>query len=100
MPQASVVGMVLCAQARTYPPLDLGGKGRDTTVLFSALIGFGSRNGCPARLLNTLDNAHLDAVIAHEQAHFYYRDTFWFFWLGWVTALPGYPIQRACGRNY
>jgi len=33
--------------------------------------------------LDTLDNAHLDAVIAHEQAHFYW-DTFWFFWLGWV----------------
>jgi len=32
-------------QARTYPPLDLGGKGRvlDTAVLFSALIGFGSQ---------------------------------------------------------
>ena len=77
---------VLCA--RTYPPLDLRGKrGRvlDTTVLFSALIGFWQPELVVSQgLLDTLDNAHLDAVIAHEQAHYYYRDTFWFFWLGWV----------------
>ncbi|PSO47832.1 MAG: Zn-dependent protease with chaperone function [Cyanobacteria bacterium SW_9_44_58] len=35
-------------------------------------------------LLSILDTAHLEAVIAHEQAHVHYRDTFWFFWLGWL----------------
>jgi len=35
-------------------------------------------------LLSLLDTAHLEAVIAHEQAHLYYQDTFWFFWLGWL----------------
>jgi Zn-dependent protease with chaperone function len=75
-------------QARTYPSRDLGiTKGRvlDTPVLFSALIGFWQPELVVSQgLLNTLDNAHFDAVIAHEQAHYYYRDTFWFFWLGWV----------------
>jgi Zn-dependent protease with chaperone function len=27
------------------------------------------------------------AVLAHEQAHAHYRDTFWFFWLGWLRQL-------------
>ncbi|MEM9266091.1 MAG: M56 family metallopeptidase [Cyanobacteria bacterium P01_F01_bin.13] len=38
-------------------------------------------------LLDTLDSEHLTAVIAHENAHRYYRDTFWFFWLGWLRRL-------------
>ena len=35
-------------------------------------------------LLDSLDKEHLNAVLAHERAHLYYRDTFWFFWLGWM----------------
>jgi Zn-dependent protease with chaperone function len=38
-------------------------------------------------LLKTLDAAHLEAVLIHEQAHFLHRDTFWFFWLGWLRRL-------------
>lgn len=75
-------------QARTYPAREFGGRtGRvlDTPVLFSALIGFWQPELVVSQgLLNTLAHAHFDAVIAHEQAHYYYRDTFWFFWLGWV----------------
>ena len=37
-------------------------------------------------MLDALDRPHLDAVLAHEQAHVYYRDTFWFFWLGWIRS--------------
>lgn len=37
-------------------------------------------------LLASLDRKHLAAVMAHEQAHLYYRDTFWFFWLGWIRS--------------
>ena len=33
-------------------------------------------------LIAHLDAEQLQAVLAHERAHAYYRDTFWFFWLG------------------
>ena len=77
-------------QIYTYPSLTLGGRSSrilDTPVPFAALIGFWQPELVVSQgLLNTLDHAHLDAVIAHEQAHYYYRDTFWFFWLGWVRS--------------
>jgi len=77
-------------QARSYAQVDLDGKpGRvlETTALFSAQIGFWQPELVVSRgLLQTLDQAHLKAVFVHEQAHHYYRDTFWFFWLGWVRA--------------
>ena len=75
-------------QTRTYPLQEFGdrsGRVLDTPVLFSALIGFWQPELVVSQgMLNTLAPAHLDAVIEHEQAHYYYRDTFWFFWLGWV----------------
>lgn len=37
-------------------------------------------------LLKILSNSQLEAVLAHEEAHLHYRDTFWFFWLGWLRA--------------
>lgn len=81
-------------QTRTYPPQDFGGRpGRllDTPVLFSANIGFWQPELVVSQgLLDTLAPAHLEAVIAHEQAHYYYRDTFWFFWLGWVRSCTGW----------
>ncbi|MDJ0597265.1 MAG: M56 family metallopeptidase [Crocosphaera sp.] len=60
----------------------------DTSLPYSAQVGFWHSeliisNG----LLKTLDNDHLNAVIAHEQAHAYYHDTFWFFWLGWLKRI-------------
>lgn len=33
---------------------------------------------------------HLESVLAHEQGHYHYRDTFWFFWLGWVRSCTGW----------
>ena len=75
-------------QTRTYPQQEFAdrfGRVLDTPVLFSALIGFWQPELVVSQgMLNTLAPAHLDAVIEHEQAHYYYRDTFWFFWLGWV----------------
>ena len=75
-------------QTRTYPLQEFGdrsGRVLDTPVLFSALIGFWQPELVVSQgMLNTLAPAHLDAVIEHEQAHHYYRDTFWFFWLGWA----------------
>jgi Zn-dependent protease with chaperone function len=51
--------------------------------LFCAQIGFWQPELVISRgLLQTLSLEHLEAVFAHEQAHYHYRDTFWFFWLG------------------
>ncbi len=77
-------------QVRTCPQLNfMGRRGRvlDTPVPFSAQMGFWQSELVVSQgLLNTLDNAHLEAVLKHEQGHYYYRDTFWFFWLGWVRS--------------
>jgi Zn-dependent protease with chaperone function len=40
--------------------------------------------------LQTLKPEHLEAVLTHEQAHHYYRDTFWFFWLGWLRRITSW----------
>lgn len=54
---------------------------------YSAQIGFWNSELVISRgLLTTLDEEHLAAVLAHEQAHVYYRDTFWFFWLGLIRS--------------
>ena len=59
----------------------------DTELLYSARIGFWQPALVISQgLLDALDRPHLDAVLAHEQAHVYYRDTFWFFWLGWIRS--------------
>ncbi len=58
---------------------------------FSAQIGLWSSELVISQgLIDTLDNHHLAAVIAHEQAHHYYHDTFWFFWLGWLRRLTNW----------
>ncbi len=55
---------------------------------YSAQVGFWQPELVVSRgLLETLDDIHLEAVIAHEQAHLNYRDTFWFFALGWLQML-------------
>jgi Zn-dependent protease with chaperone function len=52
-------------------------------ALFAAQVGFwDSQLVLSRRLVDTLPPEHLAAVLYHEQAHVYYRDTFWFFWLG------------------
>jgi Zn-dependent protease with chaperone function len=75
-------------QTRTYPLQDLEDRSvrvLETPTLFSALIGFWQPELVVTQgMLQVLTPAQLAAVIAHEQAHHYYRDTFWFFWLGWV----------------
>lgn len=59
----------------------------ETDFPYSAQIGFWQSHLIISRgLLKILDEEHLAAVIAHEQAHLYYRDTFWFFWLGWIRS--------------
>lgn len=56
--------------------------------LFCARVGFWHSELVVSRgLLQTLSPEHLEAVLAHERAHYYYRDTFWFFWLGWLRQI-------------
>ncbi|MCC0176644.1 M56 family metallopeptidase [Waterburya agarophytonicola K14] len=59
----------------------------DLDLPYSAQIGFWQPElVITSGLFNSLDQEHLTAVLAHEQAHLYYRDTFWFFWLGWMRS--------------
>jgi Zn-dependent protease with chaperone function len=66
----------------------------DTSELYSAHIGFwNSQLVVSQGLLDNLDQEHLTAVLLHEQAHVVYRDTFWFFWLGWVRRCTAWLPQ-------
>lgn len=52
---------------------------------FAARVGFWQPElVLSAGLEAVLTPAQLQAVLHHEQAHLHYRDTFWFFWLGWL----------------
>jgi Zn-dependent protease with chaperone function len=58
---------------------------------YSAQIGFWRSELILSQgILNILDREHLKAVLAHEQAHYDNRDTFWFFWLGWVRSFTSW----------
>jgi len=84
-------GLHTVNQIRTYPVQKLKGENCrlfDTDLPYSALIGFWQPELVVSQgLLDSLTPDQLDAVIAHEQAHYYYRDTFWFFWLGWLRSI-------------
>jgi beta-lactamase regulating signal transducer with metallopeptidase domain len=57
----------------------------DTPALFAGQIGFWKSELVISKgLLQSLSPAHLETVLAHEQGHYHYHDTFWFFWLGWI----------------
>ena len=76
--------------ARHCPLINLEGKKvrlLDTEALFAGQIGFWQPELVVSEgLLQTLSPSHVESVLAHEQGHFQYRDTFWFFWLGWVRS--------------
>lgn len=84
-------GLHTVNQIRTYPVQKLKSENCrlfDTNLPYSALIGFWQPELVISQgLLDSLTPDQLDAVIAHEQAHYYYRDTFWFFWLGWLRSI-------------
>ncbi|KAB8320217.1 M56 family metallopeptidase [Tolypothrix campylonemoides VB511288] len=75
---------------RSYPLVNLTGKQArllDTKALFAGQIGFWQPELVLSQgLLQTLSPEQLETVLAHEQGHYHYRDTFWFFWLGWVRS--------------
>jgi Zn-dependent protease with chaperone function len=57
----------------------------DTPTLFAAQVGFWNSKLVISRgILEAFDEAQIEAVLTHEAAHHHYRDTFWFFWLGWL----------------
>lgn len=98
---ASVTGIKLayqgwqsCQAIERYPEETIAGKAvkiLDTDLPYSAQIGFWRPKLIVSRgLLETLDSIHLEAVFAHEQAHYDCRDTFWFFWLGWLRSFTSW----------
>lgn len=87
-------GWYALRQTCCCPKLNIHGKTvrlLDVPMLFAAQVGFWqSELAISQGLLDTLDEEHLEAVLLHEQAHQYYRDTFWFFWLGWIRQVTGW----------
>jgi hypothetical protein len=81
-------------QIRTYPTFSVGdnrGHILDTATLFAAQVGFWTPELVISQgLLNRFDSDQLNAVLTHEQAHRHYRDTFWFFWLGWLRQVTAW----------
>ena len=77
-------------QIRRYPQQQIGkmmARIFELDLPYSAQVGFWQSELIISRgLLATLDTEHLTAVMAHERAHAQYRDTFWFFWLGWIRS--------------
>jgi Zn-dependent protease with chaperone function len=84
-------------KVRAYPlstSHDLPVRIVEAIAPYSAQIGFWQPELIVTQgLLDLLDSAHLKAVLAHEIAHYRYRDTFWFFWLGWVRRVTAWLPQ-------
>ncbi len=84
-------------KVRAYPVSisnDLAIRVVDSIAPYSAQIGFWHPELIVTQgLLDLLDSEHLEAVLAHEIAHYRYRDTFWFFWLGWVRRVTAWLPQ-------
>lgn len=76
--------------ARKSPLVNIQGRQvrlLNTDAPFAGQIGFWHPELVVSQgLLQTLSPDHVESVLAHEQGHYHYRDTFWFFWLGWVRA--------------
>ncbi|MCU0526849.1 MAG: M56 family metallopeptidase [Elainella sp. Prado103] len=63
---------------------------------FAAQVGFWrSRLVVSRGLLDQFSPEQLAAVFAHEQAHAYYHDTFWFFWLNWLRQVTAWLPNTA-----
>lgn len=78
----------------TYPLTEYHGQRLHLLPLsqpYSAQVGFWQPQLVLSEgLLSQFAPEHLAAVLWHEQAHVHYRDTFWFFWLGWAKQLTGW----------
>ncbi len=87
----AISGYQTSQQLRSYRQIELYGRSvklLDVNIPYIAQIGFWQPDLLISQgLIDTLDSEHLQAVLAHEQAHYYYRDTFWFFWLAWLRQI-------------
>lgn len=76
--------------ARECPTITVTGQSArllPTSALFAGQIGFWSPELVVSQgLLKHLSPQQLESVLAHEQGHYSYRDTFCFFWLGWIRS--------------
>lgn len=93
----TLTGWQIRQQVRTYPEIKLNGKKArllDLPTIYIAQIGFWQPELVITQgLLDNLDKEHLGAVLAHEQAHYRHRDTFCFFWLGWIRQITSWLPQ-------
>ncbi|AFY70961.1 peptidase M56 BlaR1 [Thalassoporum mexicanum PCC 7367] len=75
-------------QIATYNKIELDGKSArvlEVPTLFAAQVGLWQPELVISRgMLTEFTPDRLQAVLCHEQAHYHYHDTFWFFWLGWL----------------
>ncbi|WP_239651594.1 M56 family metallopeptidase [Neosynechococcus sphagnicola] len=82
---------------RTHSTTNLRGsvvRVLEIPTLYCAQVGFWHPELVISQgILDTLGADHLEAVLAHEQAHHHYRDTFWFFWLGWIRQMTAWLPQ-------
>lgn len=63
----------------------------ESAIPYAAQVGFWQpRLVVSSGFLNDFTPEQVQAVLAHEQAHTHYRDTFWFFWLGWLRQLTAW----------
>lgn len=92
-----IEGLRSLQRVRTYPQITVRGRCSRllaTPVPFIAQVGFWRPELVVSQgLLNTFGADHMEAVLAHEQAHAHYRDTFCFFWLGWLRRLSAWLPQ-------
>lgn len=73
----------------------------NSPYLFAAQIGVWQPElVISAGLLERLDPDHIEAVLLHEQAHRYFRDSFWFFGLAWIRRFTGWlPYTEVLWRE-
>jgi beta-lactamase regulating signal transducer with metallopeptidase domain len=102
---AVIWGCILVAQGlhavrkvSSYPQSELASQLAGQTVraiatpqIFAAQVGFWQPHLVVSEgMLQKLDREHLHAVLKHEQAHDCYRDTFWFFCLGYIKQVTAW----------
>jgi Zn-dependent protease with chaperone function len=84
-------GCQVISRVRNFPKITQNGRilrVLDLSLPYSAQIGFWNPELVVSQgMLKTLEAEYLEAVLIHEQAHYHYRDTFWFFWLGWLRQI-------------
>lgn len=85
------LGWRSCRRVMIYPQQVMAGQAiriLESPLPFAAQVGFWQPHLVVSQgLLQTLSPTHVEAVLTHEQAHAHYRDTFWFFWLGWLRRI-------------